>query len=1070
MNMKKRIFALLVALTMVLGNVPAYVNHAHAHAEEAECTFHEAFCGDPDTCINCGKTTADGIMMDAVSHLCEFGADDHQHWDVCACGEISSVSEHVAWCTNPTVCYVCDNYVIGETITPVITQENIRHSNTSYEWDAVHHWKICNDCGTIVEESMQHQETCDNQGVCSVCYATEAGDGITIDICSHSAYDPDTLIKTEEGHGHGCSDCGYQEFDAHAETCANPGVCADCGMTEVEGAVMARTYHAFDTSDVKYDANQHWYECVDCGAQDYFGEHWAECENPNVCADCGLNAAEYGVEFHVEHNVNWETPNKVAEGHGFACADCDYSILDPHFARCTATDTCETCGMTEAEGAVITELIHVYSDAYVTSETTHGQHCVDCGDGWDELHCGTCMDPNTCRDCGMTTAEGAVMDWISHDWDWDHVSKEPEGHGYVCLNCGEKDFNGHYAFCDAPDTCYDCGMTVAQGAVLEWVDHWIDWGNPEITDESHTYVCEDCGYVEEGKHWRFCNEEGCGTCGATDVTFGYMEHEVDWEHYEYDQLNHFAQCGACGEIVYSSTHWADCQNPDACVECGATTADGIVIQYSGHSYNMEDMEYDQNYHWAVCEDCGEVVERTTHWSTCVDPTTCYMCGASDVNMEDAVGHQVDIGKADENGHEVVCVDCGMSYVEPHYATCQQPDKCISCGYIGGVIEIEHSYNRNEPAGFDQYEHWFICAVCGEEANRGMHATVCDKPNYCTICKQSNVIIDEVHHYEKAKSDETYHWTGCTLCDYVADKEEHAAQCTLPGECYVCGKKGEFPEYHTAGTLVETVAASCLQAGYESWTCGDCGLEWKVELEALEHDWEIVSTQPSNCLEAGTVEKQCTVCGEKNTMKVEATGHAFGAYAALGNGIHQAQCGNCGFAREKACEFNAVSIGGLNCELCAVCGYLRYALQPAEGEAAAEDAETQVTQPVEKAVVEALDENAVPENAQLVVYNQTSLLPEEADVKAVFTLGLTLDGETLPLEGKVKVQLDWEELTGEAILELTEEEIADLMTAYRLVLIQADGTMIEVEYEIVDGQLVFETEQTGTFALVPVEDV
>lgn len=363
MNMKKRIFALLVALTMVLGNVPAYVNHAHAHAEEAECTFHEAFCGDPDTCINCGKTTADGIMMDAVSHLCEFGADDHQHWDVCACGEISSVSEHVAWCTNPTVCYVCDNYVIGETITPVITQENIRHSNTSYEWDAVHHWKICNDCGTIVEESMQHQETCDNQGVCSVCYATEAGDGITIDICSHSAYDPDTLIKTAEGHGYGCTDCGYQEMNAHTESCDMPGVCTECGMTETEGAVMARTYHAFDTENMKHDANQHWLECVDCGAQDYFGEHWAECENPNVCADCGLNAAEYGVEFHVEHNVNWATPNKVAEGHGFACADCDYSILDPHFARCTATDTCETCGMTVAEGAVITGLSHVYSDA-----------------------------------------------------------------------------------------------------------------------------------------------------------------------------------------------------------------------------------------------------------------------------------------------------------------------------------------------------------------------------------------------------------------------------------------------------------------------------------------------------------------------------------------------------------------------------------------------------------------------------------------------------------------------------------------------------------------------------------
>ncbi len=52
------------------------------------------------------------------------------------------------------------------------------------------------------------------------------------------------------------------------------------------------------------------------------------------------------------------------------------------------------------------------------------------------------------------------------------------------------------------------------------------------------------------------------------------------------------------------------------------------------------------------------------------------------------------------------------------------------------------------------------------------------------------------------------------------------------------------------------------------------------------------------------------------------------------------------------------------------------------------------------------------------------------------------------------------------IELPAPEVID-HTVMRLVLLQPDGSMIEIPYEIIDGNLVVHTELPGVFALVPV---
>lgn len=104
--------------------------------------------------------------------------------------------------------------------------------------------------------------------------------------------------------------------------------------------------------------------------------------------------------------------------------------------------------------------------------------------------------------------------------------------------------------------------------------------------------------------------------------------------------------------------------------------------------------------------------------------------------------------------------------------------------------------------------------------------------------------------------------------------------TTPGvrtfTCAVCSQtKTEVIPATGAHTFVFTknVAPSCTEAGYDLYTCRDCGASEQRNVKpALGHKWDsgTVTTEPTE-KDPGTMTYTCTVCGATKTEVIPATG-------------------------------------------------------------------------------------------------------------------------------------------------------------------------------------------------------
>ena len=104
--------------------------------------------------------------------------------------------------------------------------------------------------------------------------------------------------------------------------------------------------------------------------------------------------------------------------------------------------------------------------------------------------------------------------------------------------------------------------------------------------------------------------------------------------------------------------------------------------------------------------------------------------------------------------------------------------------------------------------------------------------------------------------------------------------TTPGvrtfTCAVCSQtKTEVIPATGTHTFVFTknVAPSCTEAGYDLYTCRDCGATEKRNVKpALGHKWDngTVTTEPTE-KDPGTMTYTCTVCGQTKTEVIPATG-------------------------------------------------------------------------------------------------------------------------------------------------------------------------------------------------------
>lgn len=156
--------------------------------------------------------------------------------------------------------------------------------------------------------------------------------------------------------------------------------------------------------------------------------------------------------------------------------------------------------------------------------------------------------------------------------------------------------------------------------------------------------------------------------------------------------------------------------------------------------------------------------------------------------------------------------------------------------------------------------------------------------------------------------------------------------TTPGvrtfTCAVCSQtKTEVIPATGAHTFVFTknVAPSCTEAGYDLYTCRDCGAtEKRNSKPALGHKWDngTVTTEPTE-KDPGTMTYTCTVCGQTKTEVIPATGphtHVWGegtvtvAPTETTPGVRTYTCTVCGQTRTEIIPAtgSAVCPGGAAC--------------------------------------------------------------------------------------------------------------------------------------------------------------
>lgn len=367
------------------------------------------------------------------------------------------------------------------------------------------------------------------------------------------------------------------------------------------------------------------------------------------------------------------------------------------------------------------------------------------------VHYALCNEPEKCANCGKTVADGIEIAGLIHQYD-DQWSFSRHFHWHTCINCGAADEKQqHYANCTSPNTCADCEKTEADGIVIDEVFHRFEL--EETSQYYDTEMCYECGKTRQYKHWTTCDYDmdRCISCDRSvredGIVIGTVYHScVSMTEPEYNETGHWWICPETGETVDQGGHVADCASPGLCRVCGATEKDnGITIARVEHAYDIDDVKTNAISHWWVCSQCGKTVDQGYHEAMCTNPGVCEKCGKSEKD--------------------------------------------------GMIINLtKHNMGENGEMHWNGKEHWFFCVDCQQEYRRA-HFTACyGKPGECTIC--GCPFEGEITHFnnnpdEYQQVDNAYHRFRCVYCGQEVLEKHDMAE----GKCSYCGyeqKAGPVP--------------------------------------------------------------------------------------------------------------------------------------------------------------------------------------------------------------------------------------------------------------------------------------
>lgn len=893
--------------------------------------------------------------------------------------------------------------------------------------------------------------------LCLVCTAAMAE-------CEHvSQPGNDELVPNTDGtHSHVCTICGTDNGKEEcADSCDDDDTACDwCGSTYV----AANNYH-FDDPTCKVEGGKH---VVTCG--------------------CGVVVGTYDPKplYPIDDM--------------FHAVGCDYCLgangeKEPHVGMGTGTDngdgtctyTCTACDYTH-EGK--------HAGGMGIGDGFHGECCNTCSAWvWKEDCSEKCTDQDgecdTCGSSDLTVIHGETTSTISGD-----------KCNHVCNDCGEtlesydldwipeetrpSGMTGHFS------ECPECGKTGAGE-----VPHTYKY---TTTADTHTAECTVCGWAEEAAAHTI--ESGiCSVCGYSDA----CAHEKTTLMPDPNAWGgHVWLCDACGEITAASgcefeyvlvdadTHMEVCKvcgcettpqqhGPYVCEANGANhdvlcyVCNGKVATSTVKYIAVGD--YANPQHQAQCDYCLQSMNYTPKTEACtpvgvyVDENSCtYICTICGHDWAGG-GH---FTQAVDNGngtHDIACIHCGYVTYDDEVcfeSSCANYDgKCDVCG---GANPADFYHEDSECTPNGDGTHSILCTTCGTDLNGGPGACFdsCTAPDgMCDWCGGSNAPVE--HYYN-----ENY---ICEDCGHVGCPHE-TLTCSGTGAvhtatCVDCGAVvGDYP--------VETSPWTWLEHGIG---CGICAMNGTMVTEPCTI---------TNKSTADVCSYVCTVCNYDWSSWNDGK-HSFGDYTYT-NDDHTTECISCGYAvteahvyaddqdndcdvcgKTKKCQHTywykvskqaTCTDDGIRVDYCNLCGK-EHGTQtiPAKGhDLSTQDMGDYILEScsrcdyenkIEKAPAEEApaEEAPVTDGLQIAEADENVTLPETVTAAKTFTVTLMKEGQAVQPEAATTVTLT-----------LTEEELTAI-NGLKLVLVQADGTLVEIPYEVIDGQIVFTAETLGAFAFV-----
>lgn len=477
--MKRKLTALLLVLTMVIGALPIAASAdddiSKATSEAELKLINRENAGEPDGAESGGSKTTDidsnvpkqSVTTEAVSeevttannHSEETnivssdskGADivgDVSEEKIVVDNEAEAITEEVpeSGKGNETPSHDCYDHTL-DCLCDVCGKEYHQHS--AYRSDEYGHWTVCAWCNIKLTEPEGHVDA-DDDGLCDTCK-------YRVRPCVHNWANNG---HDQFSHWQCCTNCGISTSAAHT---MQDGICTVCGYTPcAEG-------HSFTAFWSKTDGYMH--KCDICGCLDACTDTDKNC----ICDICGA-------ELHCFNYVSIDSQN-----HQEVCEKCGKTRGEPHpHSGYESNGICDYCHYNVREDTP--ECPHANIDCFADYEG-HVIFCLDCLTTITEKESHTMQD-GKCTVCGFTSCTNHI-----------YPDYPAEYHTHTCLNCHKSE--------ECVDANHDCVCDVCGQNTHPNYEY-------NTTEKLHWRFCSDCGQVCDlgGRIHEDLNDDGkCDECG-----------------------------------------------------------------------------------------------------------------------------------------------------------------------------------------------------------------------------------------------------------------------------------------------------------------------------------------------------------------------------------------------------------------------------------------------------------------------------------------------------------------------------------------------------------------------------